>query len=471
MPVRSSPSARVNEAEVLRAVSSLRLPFELRQYQLHGITFLAQRDSALLADDMGLGKTVQCIVAISALQKLALLGRVMLVVPKSLRRNWKREFDLWAPDLRARLVDGNRRSRAAQYVLPMPLLIATYDQVRTDANLFSRREVFSLVVLDEAQRIKNRASKTGLACTTIPRARSWAITGTPLENRPEDLNGVFSFVNPGLLTKSLPVAQVQHSMSPFFLRRTVETALPELPDRIEQTIELDLDDDQHREYRRIWAERTQQYAERGALLTILTRLKQICNYVPGSDSSCKFDALALIVDKSLAMNRKILIFSQYVETLRWIRPRITDTSSLIFHGGLSEDERAEMLESFQQASGTNVLLMSLTAGSVGLNLQAADVVVLFDRWWNPAVEEQAVRRAYRLGRTQPVHVFKFVVRDTVEERINNILTTKRQLFDIYVEELSTGPDEPPAELDLHRILDIEKTPTAQHAQLKGRSRQ
>ena len=194
----------MNEAAVVRAVSSLELPFRLRRYQLGGVMFLAQRDSALLADDMGLGKTVQCIIAISALEKLATLRRVLLVVPKSLRRNWKRELDVWAPNLRARLVEGSRSTRGAQYLLPIPLLIATYDQIRADTDLFGRREVFSLVVLDEAQRIKNRASQTGIACTTIPRERAWALTGTPLENRPEDLEGVFSFVKPGLISKSLP---------------------------------------------------------------------------------------------------------------------------------------------------------------------------------------------------------------------------------------------------------------------------
>ena len=416
--------------------------------------FLAQRDSALLADDMGLGKTVQCIIAISALEKLALLGRVLLVVPKSLRRNWKREFDVWAPDLRARLVDGSRSSRGAQYLLPIPLLIATYDQIRADADLFGRREVFNLVVLDEAQRIKNRSSQTGLACTTIPRERSWALTGTPLENRLEDLGGVFSFVKPGLILKSLPVDQVHRSISPFFLRRTLETALPELPDRIDQTIELELEGDQLHEYERVWDDRTRHHANHGAFLAILTRLKQICNYLPGAASSSKLQALGLIVENSLTMKRKVLVFSQYVETLRWLQPRITGGNPLIFHGGLSEDERVEMLASFQGAGDTDVLLMSLSAGSVGLNLQDADVVVLFDRWWNPAIEEQAVRRAHRFGRTRPVHVFKFIVRNTVEERIDEILTRKQGLFDTYVEGLSTRPDETVDESHLRWILDM-----------------
>ena len=450
-----SRQREMNEAEILRAVSSLELPYRLRQYQLGGTVFLAQRDSALLADDMGLGKTVQCIIAISALEKLAVLRRVLMIVPKSLRRNWKREFDVWVPELRARLVEGSRSTREAQYLLPIPLLIATYDQIRMDADLFGRREVFGLVVLDEAQRIKNCASQTGLACTTIPRVRSWALTGTPLENRPDDLGGVFSFVKPGLLSKSLPLEQVHHRISPLFLRRTVETALPELPHRIAQTIELELEGDQLREYERVWAERTQRSGQPGGLLAILTKLKQICNFLPRAVSSCKLQALELIVENSLAINSKVLVFSQYVETLRWIQPRISGTSPLIFHGGMSEDERVETLNFFRGPSDTKVLLMSLTAGSVGLNLQEADVVVLFDRWWNPAIEEQAIRRAHRFGRTRPVHVFKFFVRNTVEERINEILTRKQILFDTYVEGLSTSSDGPLDESLLRRILDID----------------
>ena len=358
------------------------------------------------------------------------------------------------PDLRARLVEGSRSARGAQYLLPIPLLIATYDQIRADVDLFGRREVFNLVVLDEAQRIKNRASQTGLACTTIPRERSWALTGTPLENHPEDLGGVFSFVKPGLLSKSLPLEQVHRRISPFFLRRTIETALPELPERIDQTIELELEGDQLHEYDRIWAERTRRSGQHGALLAILTKLKQICNYLPGAISSCKLQALELIVENPLAISSKVLVFSQYVETLRWIQPRISGGSPLIFHGGLSEDERLETLNSFRGAGDTEVLLVSLTAGSVGLNLQEADVVVLFDRWWNPAIEEQAVSRAHRFGRTRSVHVFKFIVRNTVEERIDEILIRKQGLFDTYVEGLSTGPDGALDESHLRWILDM-----------------
>ena len=212
-----------------------------------------------------------------------------------------------------------------------------------------------------------------------------------------------------------------------------------MPDRIDQTIELELEGDQLHEYERVWDDRTRNRAKHGALLAILTRLKQICNYLPGSVSSCKLQALDLIVENSLTMKRKVLVFSQYVETLRWLQPRLTGGKPLIFHGGLSEDERVEMLNSFQAGGDTDLLLMSLTAGSVGLNLQDADVVVLFDRWWNPAIEEQAVRRAHRFGRTRPVHVFKFIVRNTVEERIDEILTRKQGLFDTYVEGLSTRP--------------------------------
>ena len=445
----------MREAEVACAVSSLDLPFQLRKYQLSGVEFLAQRDSALLADDMGLGKTVQCIAAIYAMERLALLRRVLLVVPKSLRQHWKCEFDVWAPPLRARLVDGSRSSRGAQYLLPIPLLIATYDQIRADADLFGRREVFSLVVLDEAQRIKNSASQTGLACTTIPRHRSWALTGTPLENCPEDLGGIFSFVKPGLLSKSLPIEQVHRSVAPFFLRRTIETALPELPDRIEQTIELELDGDQLHEYEHVWAERTQHCGNQGALLAILTRLKQICNHLPGAVTSSKLRILDLIVENSLAMKSKVLVFSQYVETLRWIQPKLPSATSHIYHGGLSEHERAAVLDSFRTSDDTDVLLMSLTAGSVGLNLQQADVVVLYDRWWNPAIEEQAVRRAHRFGRTRPVHVFKFIVRDTIEERIDEILTRKQGLFDRYIEGLATSSDEATVDHHLRWILDVE----------------
>ena len=424
---------------IREVLPSLNLPFELRQYQLRGVEFLVKRTEALLADDMGLGKTVQCIVALGVLQRLSGWNRVLLVVPKSLRRNWKAEFDLWSPQLRARLVNGSQNSRAAQYLLPIPLLIATYDQVREDADLFTRREVFDLVVLDEAQRVKNRSSRTSIACTSIPRKGSWALTGTPLENSPEDLEGVFSFVRRGLISASHSVEDVHDRMSPYFLRRTAEEALPELPDRIDQTIELDLEGDQAREYGSIWATRGGGGTNPGQLLEVLTTLKQICNHLPDASTSVKLEALAVILDNAEATGSKAIVFSQYVTSLRWLQARLPNVTSHLFHGGLSEAERDVTLGRFRHGEGPSVLLMSLTAGSVGLNLQEADVVVLFDRWWNPAVEEQAVRRAYRFGRQRPLNIFRFKVRDTVEERIDDILRRKRALFEEYVEELREDP--------------------------------
>lgn len=426
-----------SSADLDPILESIALPHELRDYQKRAVAFLTSRKSALLADDMGLGKTVECIVALRVLHGQVKWKRCLVVVPTSLRRNWKREIETWAPEMRPRLVDGDQKEREAQYLLPFPLLIASYAQIRIDRHLFRQRDSFDVVVLDEAQRIKNRGSQTSLACTTIPRERSWALTGTPLENSPEDLIAIFSFVKRGVLESGMPVSMLRRRASPYTLRRTVDEVLPELPERIEQTLEHDLTNEQRKAYNSIWENREELYRESGSLLALITDLKQICNYEPQSGASSKLETLSLVLENTADENKKILVFSQYVETLQWIQHQLDQ--GIVYHGELDEEQRDRALSAFQDREGPRLLLMSLTAGSVGLNIQEADTVVLFDRWWNPAVEEQAIRRAYRLGRKRPLHILKFVVRDTVEERIVSILERKSSLFDEVVEGM--GVDE------------------------------
>lgn len=431
-------------------VDRLCLPHKLRPYQIEGVNFLVHNHFALLADDMGLGKTIQCIVAISAMEKLVGWRRILIVVPRALKRNWKQECDKWAPTLRARFVKGAQEQRTAQYLLPIPVLIATYDQIRLDQDFFLSREIFDLVVLDEAQRIKNPSSQTSLACGTIPRSRSWALTGTPLENDPDDLAAIFSFLKPGLLQKGMPKALMQSRIEPYFLRRTMDETLPDLPEKIEQTLELDLEQAQDAAYQAILS----RWDENEGLFPLLTRLKIACNFDPDSGASSKLEALSLILE-NLPSGAKALVFSQYVRTLRWLASSLNEYNTVLFHGGLDDEQRETVLRSFRQTSHSIILLMSLKAGGVGLNLQEADVVVLFDRWWNPAVEEQAIRRAYRFGRDRPLQVFKFVVLGTVEERVVKIIERKQDYFDGYVNSMADRTQAGLSDGDLRWILGLD----------------
>ena len=429
------------------------LPFPLRSYQMEGVEFLLAADGALLADEMGLGKTVQALAAIKAAKRT--FRRVLLITPTSLCLNWLREFELWAPDLVVRRVVGNAENRAATYKLPIHVLIASYEQIRVDIQRFQSHARFDLVVLDEAQRIKNVSSTTSLACRLIQRKQSWALSGTPLENEPDDLISIFRFLKPQLLRPGMSLQEMHSAMALNFLRRTKADVLADLPPIITRDIRLELGVSQRAAYKAVWDSRHEVFQQNGDqpgmanMLAVLTRLKQVCNFDVASQESVKLDVVRSFLDKVGAASEKVLIFSQYVETLEWLSKQI-DVLHEVFHGGLQANERERMLSTFKEQTGPRALLISLRAGGVGLNLQEASTVILFDRWWNPAIENQAIQRAHRFGRRSPLQVIRFIVEDTVEQRVAEILEEKQLLFKEYIE--SAPPY--PTKNQLKRILEM-----------------
>jgi SNF2 family DNA or RNA helicase len=436
-------------------------PAPLREYQWDGVSFLFRSESALLADEMGLGKTVQTAIALTLVTRLPAVNRVLIVAPSSLTLNWERELARWAPLLVVRRVVGNDDERGALYQLPIEVLIASYDQIRIDALDKIPAETFDLVILDEAQRIKNASSRTAFACCLLPRRRAWALTATPVENSRDDLQGIFSFVSPGLLDSRMPKRELLQRVEPHILRRRKKEVLGELPPVIMQDMSLDLSPEQRIAYDNLWSKRqddmTQAQAERPVstvtLFAVLSRLKQVCNFDPASDKSAKWDALSTVLESLVAADDKVIVFSQYVETLSWLSHRMPVAWSM-YHGGLDAEERDAVVQRFEVGAGPHVLLMSLRAGGVGLNLQAASHVVLFDRWWNPAVETQAIYRAHRFDRARPLHVLRFVTANTVEERISEILAAKQQLFDEYVDGAPTAGVTPLTRNELVKILQL-----------------
>lgn len=413
-------------------------PSLLRNYQWEGVHFLMSSKSALLTDEMGLGKTVQVSVALSLLYKNPDTGRTLIVVPASLGLNWEREIRRWAPRLSVRRVEGSAIDRLYQYRLPYKVLITSYEQLRTDARKLSSLVRFGIVVLDESQRIKNADSSTALACRIIRRDRSWALTGTPIENSVDDLVNLCRFVSPGLLQVGMTRSEIHTLMQPHFLRRRKSEVLQNLPPIITQDLPLELAGRQREAYDDLWLERGSllpegEDAQETHLFALITKLKQLCNYDPVSQESSKLEALKLIID-GLTSDDKLLVFSQYVETLQWLANKIGNLIPCeIFHGGLSQVDRDEVLSRFRKSSNPQVLLISLRAGAVGLNLQEATSVVLFDRWWNPALEAQAINRAHRFGREKILQVFRFLVEDSIEERIAEVLSHKTSLFETYVD--------------------------------------
>ncbi|MBN1589360.1 MAG: DEAD/DEAH box helicase [Pirellulales bacterium] len=425
--------------EALLAERSLRFCFEPFHYQYEGIAFLYPRHAAILADEMGLGKTMQAITAIRLLVHRGEVRRVLLVCPKPLVTNWQREFDAWAPEIPASVVEGDQTKRHWQWLLPdVPVTIANYELLRRDRSLLTGADsalTFDLVVLDEAQRIKNRRSATSQAVCSLRSRRRWAMTGTPVENSPEDLVGIFDFLLPGCLSSDMRPRRMGRAVSDHILRRTKEEVLTDLPPKLFRDAEMELSPEQQAAYQLAEGDGVVHLNDLGSQITIqhvfelILRLKQICNFDPATGTSSKLERLEADLEEVAHSGRKAIVFSQWVKTIEQLRGPLARFGPLEYHGRVPSKQRDAVIRQFGEDRDSHVLLISYGAGSVGLNLQFASYVFLFDRWWNPAVEDQAINRVHRIGSAGPVTVTRFLALGTIEERINRILEEKRELFD------------------------------------------
>jgi SNF2 family DNA or RNA helicase len=392
---------------------------------------------------MGLGKTVQVIVAVKALIADYGFLKALIVAPSALQTNWLQELSVWAPELPYMRVRGDQQDRLASYQLPITIQVASYEQIRMDAVLMKSWNVYDLVILDEAQRVKNAHSSTALACRIIPRRRSWALTGTPLENSVSDIRSLFRFIKPDLHLGGSTIGTLTADIGPFILRRRIRDVISELPDVVDRTIRIDLSSEQRYAYDSVRQSAILVADDHEStttdLLAKFTALKQVCNFDAASGTSSKLTVLQDLLEECHLSNKKAIVFSHYVDTLMWLSKQLPN-SPAVYHGGLTETERDVIIEQFRQAAGAEVLLMSLKAGGVGLNLQFASVVILFDRWWNPATESQAISRVVRIGQRDVVLVYRFVTVDTIEERIESLLFDKEKLFDLNVNKYSETPD-------------------------------
>jgi superfamily II DNA or RNA helicase len=423
----------------------------LRPYQQQGVDWLAfLRDAelgAVLADDMGLGKTLQTICVFR--------GRVLVVCPKSVVYNWVDEINRFRPGLRTAIYEGAKR----QIDFAADVTLMTYTVLRLDAELLAKDE-WDIVVLDEGQAIKNLDSQTARAAFELRGKFRVLLSGTPVENRLEELWSAMHFANPGLLggvshfqehyaspiASGVPeaAARLRAKIRPFMLRRTKSEVLRELPSRTDTVLHVALDEAERSVYdavrvatRKSVAEKLAQPGGGGVLaaLEALLRLRQAACHaalVPGqhAETSSKVERLVETLEDAVAEGHKALVFSQWTSLLDRIEPRLAAAGIRFTRLDGSTRDRGAVVGEFQDEAGPPVLLASLKAGGTGLNLTAADHVFLLDPWWNPAVEEQAADRAHRFGQQRPVMVYRMVTKDTVEERILALQESKRRIAEV-----------------------------------------
>lgn len=430
------------------------LPDFLRNYQSAGVRWamnlFEHSCNAMIADEMGLGKTVQTLTIINAYLEKSPDAKFLVVCPASVIPVWRSETQKFFPKIRTAVLGAKSDFSKAD------LLIASYTQLRRNRAKIEKIP-FELAVLDEAQFIKNPDAKTTLACMAISAKRKIALTGTPVENKLMDIWTAFRWLMPGLLGTRAnfarlaagdaeAVATVRTQISPFVLRRMKNQVAAELPEKVEMDLLCPMSELQKSEYAKLLVKTRDELDAaasdaRGRLtvLSLLTRLRQaacdaaLLPWIGGenADAGGKISVLADKVGELFAANKKVLVFSQFAKFLDLIESAlgsIADSSSIYKLTGATR-ERSAPVEAFQSAKGGAVMLVSLRAGGTGITLSQADYIFLADPWWNPAVEEQAIARAHRIGRRGDVFVYRMIAGGTVEERVRALQKSKKKLFE------------------------------------------
>ena len=443
---------------------------DLRPYQSQGVAWLWDRvrryQGALLADDMGLGKTVQTIAFVERwmAEEIADSGMVLVVVTASLLGNWRQEWLRFAPSRRVHVLHGTQRDALRSEMVAGDVVLTTYSTLTRDLAWHLRRR-YRAVVADEASLMRNPDTDHAKAMVKLDASAKVALTGTPLENSVRDLWSIFRFVQPGWLgarkafeeryaggadgkVSTADVERLRLKVCPFVLRRTKLEVAPELPAKWQIDEYCDLSDEQQKVYRELHDEgrrrvealedAKQAGAARMQVLTALLRLRQVCNDLAllGDERfadwslakrSAKLSRLMELLESALAGGHKVLVFSQFQKQLLAIEAALKarDWACLRLDG--QTVNRQDLVDRFQAPDGPPIFLISLKAGGYGLNLTAADTVIHFDPWWNPAAEAQATDRAHRIGQVRPVTVYRLLTRGTVEERVVSLQARKRGL--------------------------------------------
>lgn len=442
----------------------------LRPYQKTGFSWLVQNINtgfgSILADDMGLGKTLQVLTAIEYLKNEGSLEKekVLIVMPSGLLLNWKREIEKFTPNLNAVIYHGTGRKLPKD---DYDIVLTSYGVVRQDVDKLKKHKWF-LTVIDEAQAIKNPLSKQSKAVKAIKSKHRIALSGTPVENRLSEYWSIFDFTNKGYLSSARkftnnfikPIEKDRDDQTlkrfrkmtePFILRRlkSDKSIINDLPDKIVNDVYCNLTPTQAAIYEQTLnslmnkIEDEQGINRKGIIFKLINSLKQICNHPAQFSKDSKFDiaqsgkmeVLINLLENIIANDEKVLIFTQYVamgEIIQKLVENYFNTEVLFLHGSLSKNKKDELVREFQENSQKKIFIISLKAGGTGLNLTAARNVIHYDLWWNPAVENQATDRAYRIGQKENVMVYRFITSGTFEEKINEMIHEKQELADLTV---------------------------------------
>ncbi|MEG0774676.1 SNF2 helicase associated domain-containing protein [Clostridium sp.] len=476
---------KLKNIKKLKFVEPTDLQGNLREYQKVGYNWFKTLDflgfGGILGDEMGLGKTLQTITFILSNKG----SKSLIVAPTSLIYNWAEEFERFAPTVKVIIINGLKENREEiiKDFDSYDVIITTYNLLKKDLESYKVKE-FHYLILDEAQNIKNPNSQNSKAVKEINAKARFALSGTPIENSLMELWSIFDFIMPGYLfdekrfsvryhkkLKESPevLEELNRLIKPFILRRRKKDVIKELPDKIEKTLRVNLEEEQKKVYK-TFANYAMEIIEKKVkedefktskieILSYITKLRQICldpnvlmnDYIGGSG---KIEALVELLNKSIDQGHRVLVFSQFTSVLKNIGKRIAteDISYSYLDGSVSSEKRMEMVKAFNMGENS-VFLISLKAGGTGLNLTSADIVIHFDPWWNPAVEDQATDRAHRIGQKSVVEVIKIIAKGTIEEKILSLQQEKKKLIsELLGDELSSG--EGFSALSEEEILDL-----------------
>ena len=429
-------------------LGKLQVTAKLRDYQEVGVRWLSMLNhygfGGILADDMGLGKTLQTIAFLSSVATAD--SKILILAPSSLIYNWKEEFEKFAPQMEVEVIYGLKASRDEIIASNPQVAITSYASFRQDVEQYEKNQ-YQYLILDEAQVMKNSQTKIAQYLRKFDVPHTFALSGTPIENHVEELWSIFQIVLPGLFPgkkefKQLSPETISHYVKPFIMRRKKSEVLQELPDLIEMTYKNELADDQKTIYlaqlkqmqdRILSSSEEELNRSKMEILSGLMRLRQICD-TPSlfledyTGESGKLDSLRELLEQIKDGNQRVLIFSQFRGMLDIIEKELDALKMTSFKitGSTPANERQDMTNAFNSGQG-DAFLISLKAGGVGLNLTGADTVILVDLWWNPAVEDQAIGRAHRMGQDKNVEVYRMITRGTIEEKIQELQTSKRHL--------------------------------------------